>query len=629
MGIVSQERRLNTANPYQAHEDDPDAGGSSTPGAVNGPPGESYVGHANNGLQPSQGHPVAYPEYPPVPHGGGSAPLGGGFAPQASALPPMSVAMPVHAVPVHHVYGGPDPNAPSEGPYSDRCCEDECCCPICRGCFEPATHCCRCPPWYIVTAYVLICVSAMFNWFALEPFFMLDFGVELAPGAAFAAGLNLPTAAARAQYNLAQRHFRVGGVAFDGEDIIVWNALETELSRVVAGEDMTPEVRGSYLETVFKVRDVDCDRMRGFYRGGEHHSMGMDGRHGGPHHRALLSGDSDEDEDEDEDDDEDDDYDWSDYPFAPWAEDYDYGGYPGTRGCQATCEGGNFTSTTCQTDERFFCEWYMGKCWSAVGGEDCPADRDELEQMLADMEAWDGNHRSAREMNYRGIWPTKSAVRKVRDDCESVKDALVSAGGAEQTVRAFTVPLLWVAVILGGVLVGRCNPECRRNGCHSRLDSLGRALLGLMLVIVFVNTVCFAHYARVFPDMRDEKFDSVMFAVGLPVMVTRHDLVGVGQVEFYEIDRGGFGITVFVWMIHLVAVGCLCVAACTRSEVDDARPGMQSRGKRGRWWRPERENDPPPPGARGGFHFAMPPRQQVMHTAWGPGPTARGVPVPS
>jgi hypothetical protein len=547
MGIVSQERRLNAANPYLAHEDDPDAGGSSTPGAVNGPPGESYVGHANNGLQPSRGHPVAYPEYPPVPHGGGSAPPGGGFAPQTSALTPMSVAMPVHAVPVHHVYGGPDPNAPTEGPYSDRCCEDECCCPICRGCFEPATHCCRCPPWYIVTAYVLICVSAMFNWFALQPFFMLDFGVELAPGAAFAAGLNLPTAAARAQYNLAQRHFHVGGVAFDGENIIVWNALETELSRVVAGEDMTPEVRGSYLETVFKVRDVDCDRMRGFYRGGEHHSMGMDGHRGGPHHRALLSGDSNEaDNDDHEDDDEDDD------------------------------------------------------------------DDDEDDD---DMETWD-------------IWPTRSVVRKVRDDCESVKDALVSAGGAEQTIRAFTVPLVWVAVILGGVLVGRCNPECRRNGCHSRLDSLGRALLGLMLVIVFVNTVCFGHYARVFPDMRDEKFDSVMFAIGLPVMVTRHDLVGVGQVEFYEIERGGFGITVFVWMIHLVAVGCLCVAACTRSEVDDARPGMQSRGKRGRWWRPERENDPPPPGARGGFHFAMPPRHQVMHTAWGPGPSARGVPVP-
>ena len=251
MGIVSQERRLNAANPYQAHEDDPDAGGSSTPGAVNGPPGESYVGHANNGLQPSRGHPVAYPEYPPVPHGGGTAPLGGGFAPQASALPPMSVAMPVHAVPVHHVYGGPDPNAPPEGPYSDRCCEDECCCPICRGCFEPATHCCRCPPWYIVTAYVLICVSAMFNWFALDHFFALYFGVELSPGAAFAAGLSIPTAAARAEYNLAQRHFRVGGVAFNGEEIIVWNALETELSRVVAGEDKDAEVRGSYLETVF------------------------------------------------------------------------------------------------------------------------------------------------------------------------------------------------------------------------------------------------------------------------------------------------------------------------------------------------------------------------------------------
>ena len=607
MGILSQERRLNAANPYLSHRDDPNAEGSSTHGAVNGPPSESFVGHANNGLQPSRGHPVAYPEYPPVPDGGGSAPPGRGFVPQASALSPMSVAMPVHAVPVHHVYGGPDPNAPPEGPYSDRCCEDECCCPLCRGCFEPATHCCRCPPWYIVTAYVLICVSAMFNWFALDHFFALYFGVELSPEAAYAAGLSIPTTAARAEYNLAERHFSVGGVAFNGEEIIVWNALETELSRSDAGEDKDAEVRGSYSETVFSVRDVDCDRVRGFYRGGEHHSMGMD----------------------EEEEEEDYDFDWSQHPFAPWAEDYDYGGYPGTRGCEATCEGYNFTSReTCETDERFFCEWNMGKCWSAVGGEDCPGDAHQMEQMLADMEAWDGGHRSAREMNYRGVWPTKSAVRKVRDECESVKDALVSAGSAEQTIRAFTLPLLWVAVILGGVLVGRCNPECRRNGCHSRLSSLGLALLGLMLVIIFVNLICFGHYARAFPDMRGGKFDSVMFAIGLPVMVTRHDFVGVGRVEFYEIERWGFGITVFVWVIHLVAVGCLCVAACARSEVEDARPGMPSRGKRGRWWRPERENDPPPPGAQRAFHFAMPPRQQVMHTAWGTGPTARGVPVP-
>ena len=115
MGILSQQRRLNAANPYLSHRDDPNAEGSSTHGAVNGPPSESFVGHANNGLQPSRVHPVAYPEYPPVPDGGGSAPPGRGFVPQASALSPMSVAMPVHAVPVHHVYGGPDPNAPPEG----------------------------------------------------------------------------------------------------------------------------------------------------------------------------------------------------------------------------------------------------------------------------------------------------------------------------------------------------------------------------------------------------------------------------------------------------------------------------------------------------------------------------------
>ena len=54
-------------------------------------------------------------------------------------------------------------------------------------------------------------------------------------------------------------------------------------------------------------------------------------------------------------------------------------------------------------------------------------------------------------MNYRGVWPTKSAVRKVRDECESVKDALMSAGSAEQTIRAFTGPAALGRRYPGGV----------------------------------------------------------------------------------------------------------------------------------------------------------------------------------
>ena len=360
----------------------------------------------------------------------------------------------------------------------------------------------------------------MFNWFALDHFFALYFGaLVVSPGAAYEEGLSIPTTAARAEYNLAERHFSVGGVAFNGEEIIVWNALETELSRSDAGEDKDAEVRGSYSETVFSVRDVDCDRVRGFYRGGEHHSMGMD-------------------EGEEE---EDYDFDWSQHPFAPWAEDYDYGGYPGTRGCEATCEGYNFTSReTCETDERFFCEWNMGKCWSAVGDEDCPGDAHQMEQMLADMEAWDGGHRSAREMNYRGVWPTKSAMRKARDECESVKDALMSAGSAEQTDSRVHSPTALGRRYPGGCPRRPMQPGVSQKRVPLRLSSLGLALLGLMLVIIFVNLICFGHYARAFPDMRGGKFDSVMFAIGLPVMVARHDFVGVGRVEFSRDRALGF-----------------------------------------------------------------------------------------
>ena len=105
-------------------------------------------------------------------------------------------------------------------------------------------------------------------------------------------------------------------------------------------------------------------------------------------------------------------------------------------------------------------------------------------------------------------YTTEAAVGAVFGDCEGVKQAIVSAGGAETVVNAFTLPLAMLAVVvgggaaqvessllepmkrktgfeicfqiqlvlpvLGGVLVGRCNPECRRNRCHSSLPKLGR-----------------------------------------------------------------------------------------------------------------------------------------------------------
>merc|ERR1712216_343767 len=44
--------------------------------------------------------------------------------------------------------------------------------------------------------------------------------------------------------------------------------------------------------------------------------------------------------------------------------------YPGTEGCQATCEGHAFTQEECKA--LFFCEWDQGACYSAVGPEPCP-----------------------------------------------------------------------------------------------------------------------------------------------------------------------------------------------------------------------------------------------------------------
>ena len=110
------------------------------------------------------------------------------------------------------------------------------------------------------------------------------------------------------------------------------------------------------------MRDVDCDRVRGFYRGGEHHSMGMD-----------------EEEEEDGYD-----FDWSQHPFAPWAEDYDYGGYPGTRGCETTCEGYNFTSRETWDRRAVFLRMEHGKvlvCGRRRGLPRCH----QIDQMLADM----------------------------------------------------------------------------------------------------------------------------------------------------------------------------------------------------------------------------------------------------
>jgi hypothetical protein len=90
------------------------------------------------------------------------------FVPNAVVQP---VGSDIAGFPVyHHIpgLGGPD-----EGPWSDRCCEtsDKCCCGFFHDCWYPAHHCCRCPPWFLVVAFVLTCVSFLVNFGVLTPFF--------------------------------------------------------------------------------------------------------------------------------------------------------------------------------------------------------------------------------------------------------------------------------------------------------------------------------------------------------------------------------------------------------------------------------------------------------------------------
>ena len=56
--------------------------------------------------------------------------------------------------------------------------------------------------------------------------------------------------------------------------------------------------------------------------------------------------------------------------------------YPGTSGCEATCEADSVTASECAS--MFYCEWYQDKCWSKVGTAPCPESEDELNQYLDD-----------------------------------------------------------------------------------------------------------------------------------------------------------------------------------------------------------------------------------------------------
>jgi hypothetical protein len=66
---------------------------------------------------------------------------------------------------------------------------------------------------------------------------------------------------------------------------------------------------------------------------------------------------------------------------STWTDGSDF--YPGTMGCEATCEGNDIEEHTCAAIGSF-CKWDDGNCWSAVGGNPCPmaeAEADTPEQM--------------------------------------------------------------------------------------------------------------------------------------------------------------------------------------------------------------------------------------------------------
>lgn len=57
--------------------------------------------------------------------------------------------------------------------------------------------------------------------------------------------------------------------------------------------------------------------------------------------------------------------------------------YPGTTGCEATCESDDTDEAACSG--KFECEWYDEKCWSRVGRAPCPETPEALDAFLANV----------------------------------------------------------------------------------------------------------------------------------------------------------------------------------------------------------------------------------------------------
>ena len=536
-----------SGNPYREMHDEPLPPGAAPAYPTPAPPPfdanlASAGGATGAPRAASAGYPIAGAVYYPTTNVSANASHAGSLAAPAMAFP-------VHSNPVHFAPGPISgvPRGPDEGPWSDRCCENRCCCGACHDCCYPADKCCRCPPWFLVTAYVLVCVSFLVNFGALAPFFRLSAEVDLATGAVLAEGWSLDPAA-EGRWEAADEHYLILETFFDGQGINVVRSLSTEYE-----EDI---VRGSEAHAWTATDHVDCTRVEAFYADGRPTSR----------RRRWASDEYDEDA-----------------PGEQEASDEYEGVYEDVPGEQEAC-------------------WAEGTC-------------------------------SAAELDYFGIWPSDGAVTAVatRGACEETQRRLRSAGGAEVAIRALTFPLGFFLVALFGVLVSRCSEDCRRNTCHANLPAIGRACFYALAFVAFVEMVCFAHYANTFPDMADheagEGYDvvpSAVFALILPTAVDRLRLVAVGDLSWFEMDRGGFGVSVFVWLAHVAALALAALAARKADARDGFADGYVAGPPRsvarttkgwGRWYRPERENDPMPPDV----HTSAPNAMQMP-----PYPAARG-----
>ena len=92
--------------------------------------------------------------------------------------------------------------------------------------------------------------------------------------------------------------------------------------------------------------------------------------------------------------------------------------YPGTEGCEATCEGDDKTEESCTSN--FFCEWDGERCWSAVGPNPCPVDEAQMhyfwENYGVEPGMFDHPHDMFPPHDYPGTGRMRGDVRGRRQD---------------------------------------------------------------------------------------------------------------------------------------------------------------------------------------------------------------------